>query len=77
ARRAILLVDHSKFDQARYEIICALAELDDLVSDAPPPRTLAEAIARANVALHLAPPESTPSARPPAAGSRRDAHRSG
>ncbi len=54
ARRRILLVDHSKFAQARYEIICALAELDHLVSDSAPPRALAEAIAQADVALHLA-----------------------
>jgi hypothetical protein len=70
ARRAILLVDHSKFEQARYEIICALAELDDLVSDEPPPRALAEAITRADVALHLAAPESAAPARAPSAGSR-------
>ncbi|HEU4535970.1 MAG TPA: DeoR/GlpR family DNA-binding transcription regulator, partial [Polyangiaceae bacterium] len=57
AGRNILLLDHSKFDQARYETICPLAGLDHMVSDRPPPRPLAEAIARAGVALHLAPPE--------------------
>jgi DeoR/GlpR family transcriptional regulator of sugar metabolism len=76
ARRGILLVDHSKFDQARYEIICALAELDDLVSDGPPPRALAEAIAQANVALHLAAPERSATERASSAGSRGRTNRS-
>ena len=75
ARRGILLVDHSKFDQARYEIICPLAELDDLVSDDPPPRALAEAIAQANVALHLAVLESSSSVPVTSAGSRRGTNR--
>jgi len=66
AHRGILLVDHSKFGQARHEIICALAGLDDLVIDAPPPRALAEALAKAEVALHLAAPESPSTARTPA-----------
>jgi DeoR/GlpR family transcriptional regulator of sugar metabolism len=77
ARRGILLVDHSKFDQTRYEIICALAEIDDLVSDAPPPRALTEAIAQADVTLHLAAPESSSPARPTSAVSRRPRIRSG
>jgi DeoR/GlpR family transcriptional regulator of sugar metabolism len=58
ARRGVLLVDHSKFEQARYEIVCPLATLDDVVSDAPPPEPLAKALARAAVALHLALPEA-------------------
>jgi DeoR/GlpR family transcriptional regulator of sugar metabolism len=61
AHRGILLVDHSKFEQPRHEIICALAELDDLVSDDPPPRALADAIALAEVTLHVAPAEGSPS----------------
>jgi DeoR/GlpR family transcriptional regulator of sugar metabolism len=76
ARRGILLVDHSKFDQARYEIICALAELDDLVSDGSPPRALAEAIAQANVALHLAAPARSATERASSAGSRGRTNRS-
>ena len=71
ARRGILLVDHSKFDQARYEIICALTALDDLVSDHPPPRALAEALARAGVALHLAAQEGSGPVRAGPAGVRR------
>jgi DeoR/GlpR family transcriptional regulator of sugar metabolism len=53
-RRRILLVDHSKFEQARYEIVCPLADFDDLVSDDQPPPALADAIRAARVALHLA-----------------------
>jgi DeoR/GlpR family transcriptional regulator of sugar metabolism len=71
ARRGILLVDHSKFDQARYEIICALTALDDLVSDHPPPRALAEALARAGVGLHLAAQEGSGPVRAGSAGVRR------
>jgi DeoR/GlpR family transcriptional regulator of sugar metabolism len=76
ASRGILLVDHRKFDQMRYEIICALAELDDLVSDAAPPRALAEAIAQAGLSLHLA--SDSPSPVPArSAEARRRPNRSG
>ena len=61
ARRRILLVDHSKFDQARYEVICTLADLDDLVTDVRPPTALADAIGTAGVALHLAASETSSS----------------
>jgi DeoR/GlpR family transcriptional regulator of sugar metabolism len=77
ARRGVLLVDHSKFDQTRYEIICALADLDDLVRDHPPPRALAEAIARAGAALHLAASESSSPLPETSTGSRRRTNRSG
>jgi DeoR family transcriptional regulator, glycerol-3-phosphate regulon repressor len=56
ARRRILLVDRSKFDQARYEVVCPLAELDDLVTDHQPPPELTRSIRAARVALHLAAP---------------------
>jgi DeoR/GlpR family transcriptional regulator of sugar metabolism len=77
ARRGVLLVDHSKFDQPRYEIICALGELDDLISDEPPPRALAEAIAQAHVTLHLAAGESLSPAPATPAGLRRRTNRPG
>ncbi len=54
ARRGILLVDHSKFEQARYELVCPLAALADLVTDASPPAVLAAAIGAAGVTIHLA-----------------------
>jgi DeoR/GlpR family transcriptional regulator of sugar metabolism len=60
ALQGILLVDHSKFDQSRHEIICALDELDHLVSDEPPPPILAEAIAQDEVTLHVALAEGSP-----------------
>jgi DeoR/GlpR family transcriptional regulator of sugar metabolism len=72
ARRRILLVDRSKFEQARYEIVCPLAEIDDLVTDCQPPPELNRAIRAARIALHLAEPalsiESRPIAAPRPAG---------
>lgn len=61
ARRRILLVDHGKFDQARYELVGPLADLDDLVTDRRPPRELCRAIEAHRVALRLAAPGSPPS----------------
>ncbi len=71
ARRRILLLDRSKFEQARYELVCPLADLDDLVTDAPPPAALADAIRAAGITLHLAP--DAPRAHPAlvGAGQRR------
>ncbi len=69
ARRRILLVDRSKFEQARYELVCPLANLDHLITDAPPPAALAEAVRAADVALHLAIPDEPPvGARPARSG---------
>ena len=69
ARRRILLVDRSKLEQARYELVCPLANLDHLVTDAPPPAALAEAVRAAGVALHLAIPGEPPvGARPAISG---------
>ena len=53
AERCSLLVDHGKFGQRFLEVVCPLARLDDLVSDAKPPRALAAALKRAGVALRL------------------------
>jgi DeoR/GlpR family transcriptional regulator of sugar metabolism len=72
ARRRIVVVDHSKFEQARYEVVCPLAEIDDLVTDCQPPPELNRAIRAARIALHLAEPalsiESRPIAAPRPAG---------
>ncbi len=68
ARRRLLLVDHRKLEQARYELVCPLADLHDLVTDAPPPALLARALSAAGVALHLAP--SDPLAGPPGLAGR-------
>jgi DeoR/GlpR family transcriptional regulator of sugar metabolism len=47
--RAALLADRSKFDLAQFERVCALADIDDLVTDGAPARSLAVALARAQV----------------------------
>jgi len=52
--RGLLLVDHTKFDQPSLEVICPFDELDDVVTDAPPPAALARALKRAGVAVRLA-----------------------
>jgi DeoR/GlpR family transcriptional regulator of sugar metabolism len=64
ARRRIFLVDRSKFEQARYEVVCPLAEIDDLVTDCQPPPELNRAIGAARIALHLAEPALSIESRP-------------
>ncbi|MBK7472597.1 MAG: DeoR/GlpR transcriptional regulator [Betaproteobacteria bacterium] len=55
ADRALLLADSSKFDVVQFERIGPLADLDDLVTEAAPPRRLAAALRRDGVAQILAP----------------------
>lgn len=55
ADRALLLADSSKFDVVQFERIGPLTELDDLVTEAAPPRKLAAAVKGAGVALRIAP----------------------
>lgn len=54
ARRTVLLIDSSKFGLRQFETITALADLHEIVCDAPPPPPLAEALAEAGVRLHVA-----------------------
>lgn len=54
SKRAVLLVDVSKFGVHAADRICALEDLNDIVTDAKPDRSLARAISRAKVNLHLA-----------------------
>lgn len=54
AARRLLLADAEKFGRAVFERVCPLAELTDLVTDAPPAGTLAEALAGAAVAVTVA-----------------------
>jgi DeoR/GlpR family transcriptional regulator of sugar metabolism len=54
-RPRALLVDSSKFDVVQFERIGPLAYLDDLVTEAAPPRRLAAALRRDGVAQILAP----------------------
>jgi DeoR/GlpR family transcriptional regulator of sugar metabolism len=55
-RRAILLVDSSKFGLHQLELVGPLSELDDIVSDEHPPSQLQSAIANADTAFHRALP---------------------
>jgi len=47
--RAALLVDRSKFELVQFERVCALGEIDDLVTDATPSRRLATALSGARI----------------------------
>ncbi|MCI0753855.1 DeoR/GlpR family DNA-binding transcription regulator [Teichococcus vastitatis] len=55
AARRLLLVDTRKFGAAFLECVCPLQGLTDLVAEAPPAGPLAAALARARVAVTLAP----------------------
>jgi DeoR/GlpR family transcriptional regulator of sugar metabolism len=55
ADRALLLADSSKFGTVQFERVAPLADLDDLVTDAAPPRGLAAALRRAQVEITVAP----------------------
>lgn len=54
ADQVVLLADHSKFDHSAPFLICPLDEVDALVTDAPPPRAVATALAKAGVRVVLA-----------------------
>lgn len=53
AAQTILVLDHEKLEQAAFERICPLSEIDRLVTDRPPPEALARALAKAKVEVHL------------------------
>lgn len=55
ADRAVLLADSSKFDVVQFERVGPLADVDDLVTEAAPPRKLAAALKGAGVAVRVAP----------------------
>lgn len=55
AERSLLLVDSSKFDVTQFEGVAPLAEFDDLVTEAAPPRRLVKALRTAGVAVTVAP----------------------
>ena len=54
SEQAVLLVDRSKFEIVQFERVCTLNEIDDLVTDAAPPRRVAAAIGRARVRTTVA-----------------------
>ena len=52
--RAILLVDRSKYDQVQFERVCALADIDVLVSETTPSKRLAASLKTAGVHIVVA-----------------------
>jgi DeoR/GlpR family transcriptional regulator of sugar metabolism len=54
AERSLLLVDSSKFDVVQFEAVAPLAAIDDVVTEARPPRRLASALRQAGVNVTLA-----------------------
>lgn len=55
AARVVALVDSSKFERLSMVRVCALPDLHALITDAPPPQPLAQALAAAGVAVTVAP----------------------
>ncbi len=56
ADRTMLLLDSSKYDLVQFERVCALPDIDELVSDTTPPKKLAAGLKRAGVRVTLAKP---------------------
>ena len=54
SERTILLIDSSKYDQVQFERVCALADIDDVISEAAPPRKLAAGLKGAGVPVTIA-----------------------
>ena len=54
AERAVLIADHEKLGRALYAHVCAISDLDDIVTDAVLPPQVAEALAGAKVGIHVA-----------------------
>jgi DeoR/GlpR family transcriptional regulator of sugar metabolism len=52
--RTILLLDSSKYDLVQFERVCALSDIDELVSEAAPPKKLAAGLKGAGVQVTLA-----------------------
>ncbi|NBP39553.1 MAG: DeoR/GlpR transcriptional regulator, partial [Betaproteobacteria bacterium] len=54
ADQVILLCDASKFGKRSLVQACAFSEIDVLITDAPPPKVLASALAAASVRVVVA-----------------------
>ena len=54
AARTLLVADSSKFDSAQFERVCALSDVDDLVTEARPPKPLAVALRRSGTRVVVA-----------------------
>ena len=59
AEQVIVLCDSSKFDHRSVSKVCDLGRAATLVTDAPPPDHLADALARAGVEIIIAAPLNT------------------
>ena len=55
ARKVILLADHSKFRRPRLEVVGPLTDIDELITDQPPPANLQQALQEAGVKVLVAP----------------------
>lgn len=55
AEKAILLLDHSKFDARLFSTVCNVSSLNDIVLDSAPPSHIATSLRAANVQIHVAP----------------------
>lgn len=53
-RRRIVVTDAAKFGRDALVMVCALSEIDDLVSDSPAPPDLAAALGSAGTRVTLA-----------------------
>jgi len=51
--RSILVVDGQKHGHVQFETVCALPQLDDLITDAPPPPDIEKALRLGDVRLHV------------------------
>ncbi|MBZ9557498.1 MULTISPECIES: DeoR/GlpR family DNA-binding transcription regulator [Modicisalibacter] len=56
SERTYLLVDHTKFAQTVLELVAPLSAIDGIVTDRPPPESLARHLQRADVTVHVAGP---------------------
>jgi len=54
SEKTILLVDSSKYDVVQFERVCSLEDIDELVSEASPPKRLAASLKAAEVRVVIA-----------------------
>ncbi len=52
--RRLLIVDHTELEARSLEVVCPLDHLDQLVTDAPLPLVFGDALAAAEVTVHVA-----------------------
>ena len=54
ARQKVVLLDSSKFDRMSVALVARMDEIDTLITDAPPPQKLSQALEAAGVCVELA-----------------------